>query len=173
MFKQFKSRKSDEYYTPKHVWELISPLLNKNKTIWEAFHRENDTHIHSSQYLRELGFNVVQTQEDFFEENHGDIIVSNPPFSRNKEIMLRLCELNKPFCLVVNECSLHSQYFRKTFKDSLDQIQLIIPYKIDYLIKNEERNSENDKEFLTGKGCPFYSILICWKMNLEKDINFI
>ena len=170
MFRQFKSRKSDEYYTPKYVWEMLSPFLDKEKVIWEAFHRENDTHIHSSEYLRELGFKVVQTKKDFFEENLGDVIVSNPPYSKNKEILLRLVELDKPFCLLLNQCCLHSKYFRKTFKDTFDQIQLIIPSKINYLIKSDD---ENDKEFLTGKGCPFYSILICWKMNLEKDINFI
>ena len=171
---QFKFKKSDEYYTPKHVWEKLSPYLDKNKVIWEAFHRENDTHIHSSDYLRDLGFDVVQTKKDFFEENHGDIIVSNPPFSKNKEILLKLVELNKPFCLILNECCLHSQYFRKTFKDTIDDIQLIIPFKINYLIKNEEKNDDNDEdEFIKGKGCPFYSIILCWKMNLEKDINFI
>ena len=174
MYREFKTRKSDEYYTPKYVWELISPLLDKNKVIWEAFHKETDTHIPSSNNFRELGFTVVQTQKDFFEENHGDVIVSNPPYSKNKEIMTRLVELNKPFCLIVNECCLHSKYFRKIFKDTFDDIQLIIPSKIDFLIKNEENINENDeREFLIGKGCPFYSILICWKMNLEKDINFI
>jgi hypothetical protein len=169
MFKQYKSRKSDEYYTPKHVWEKISPLLNKEKVIWEAFHRESDTHVRSSEYLREIGFNVVQTKKDFFEENHGDVIVSNPPYSKNKKILLRLAELNKPFCLLLNECCLHSNYFKKTFQDTLDEIQLIIPKKINYLIKSEEE----ENELLIGKGCPFYSIFICWKMNLEKDINFI
>lgn len=168
MFKTFKPPgKSDEYYTPKYVWESLSPFLDKKKIIWEAFHRESDTHIQSSQYLRELGFQVEQTKKDFFDENHGDIIVTNPPFSKNKEIMKRLVELDKPFCLLVNQCCLHSQYFRKTFKDSLNEIQLIIPNKINYLMLIENKLQK-------GKGgCPFYSIIICWKMNLDNYINFV
>lgn len=167
MFQSYNSRKSDEYYTPKWVWEAIAPYLPKDKVIWEAFGIGSS--ISSSQNLRDLGFQVVQTEKDFFLENKGDYIISNPPFSQIKRVFERIVLLDKPFCLIINSCCLHSKYFKDIFKDSLDEIQLFIPPKIDYLIKNPETN---EMEF-GKKGCPYYSLIICWKMKMKKDVVFI
>lgn len=167
MFLGYKrnSSKSDEYFTPEWVWQAIAPFVPKDKVIWEAF--GIDPLIPSSNYLRKLGFQVVQTETDFFLENKGDIIISNPPFSQIKRIFERLILLDKPFCLIVNQCCTHSKYFKKIFEDSLNEIQFFIPPKIDYLIKINEEIKPG------GIGCPYYSLIICWKMKLKKDINFI
>lgn len=164
MFAGYKSSKSDEYYTPEWVWQAIAPFLPKDKVVWEAF--GVDPLIPSTNYLKKLGFQVVQTQKDFFLENKGDIIVSNPPFSQMKKVLERMVELDKPFCLLANQCCLHSNYFKRIFKDSLDELQMFIPPKINYLCKI-------DDEIKPGVGCPYYSVVLCWKMKLEKDIIFI
>ena len=41
----------------------------------------NHEHIESPKYLRELGFNVVATGEDFFTCNYGEVCVSNTTFT--------------------------------------------------------------------------------------------
>ncbi|EEH54006.1 uncharacterized protein MICPUCDRAFT_62794 [Micromonas pusilla CCMP1545] len=69
---------TDEYMTPPSAWEAIQKYIPKNKVIWEAFYGDGK----SGDTLRTLGFKVIHDEVDFFENNLGDVIVSNPPFSR-------------------------------------------------------------------------------------------
>jgi methylase of polypeptide subunit release factors len=39
------------------------------------------------------GFTTIHEDIDFFENNKGDIIVSNPPFSKVKEVLTRVEEV--------------------------------------------------------------------------------
>ena len=66
----------------------------------------------SGEYLRELGFQVIHEAIDFFENDLGDILISNPPYAKKKEVFSRLKELNKPYPTTV----LHTKYFKDTFK---------------------------------------------------------
>ena len=72
--------KHDDYMTPKYAWEDIKEYIPKKK-IWEAFYGNGK----SGDYLTELGFDVIHEEIDFFENDLGEIIVSNPPFSKSKE----------------------------------------------------------------------------------------
>ena len=75
-------KKNNEYYTSKYTWELIVPFIPKDAVIWECFYSENSK---CAQYLRELEFEVVSENIDFYNNNLGDIIISNPPFSDLKK----------------------------------------------------------------------------------------
>ena len=85
--------KHDNYMTPKSAWEAIQQFIPNDKVIWESFAGNGN----SSKFLTELGFDVICKEEDFFEVDYGDIIVTNPPFSKKKEVFTRLKELGKPF----------------------------------------------------------------------------
>ena len=115
--------KHDDYMTPKYAWENIQQYIPKDKVIWEAFMGDGK----SGEYLKELGLNVIHNDNDFFESNEGDIVVSNPPFSKSKEIMTRLKELDKPFILILPCSKICTQYCREYFKDT--ELQIIIPKK--------------------------------------------
>ena len=76
-----------------------------------------------------MGLNVIHEEIDFFENDKGDIIVSNPPFSKKKEVFTRLKELNKPFIMICPSSMLNTQYIRKLFSKTEDKLQIIIPKK--------------------------------------------
>ena len=79
--------KHDDYMTPKYAWENIKEYIPKDKVIWEAFYGNGK----SAEYLRELGCKeVIHDDDDFFESDKGEVIVSNPPFSKSKDVMNRL-----------------------------------------------------------------------------------
>ena len=82
--------KTDNYRTLKENWELIKEYIPKDKEIWEPFYCDGS----SGQDLRDMGFDVHHEDEDFFEHDHGDIVVSNPPFSKKREVLKRLKALN-------------------------------------------------------------------------------
>jgi hypothetical protein len=154
--------KYDDYMTPKYAWENIKDYIPKDKTIWEAFYGDGT----SADYLRELGFNVIHQPRDFFENDFGDIIVSNPPFSKVKEILKRLKELDKPFILILPVSKICTSYFRTYFKSN---IQLIIPQKRIHFVKIENNKIVADIKSCCNFDCFYY----CYKMNLPNDIIWL
>ena len=121
--------KHDDYMTPKYAWENIRQYIPDDKIIWEPFYGDGMSGI----YLTELGFNVIHEPIDFFENNLGDVIVSNPPFSKSKEVLQRLCEFDKPFILILPASKICTQYVRHFFKNK--KLQIIIPRKRIHFLK--------------------------------------
>jgi hypothetical protein len=150
-----KEIKVDDYMTPKSVWESILPYIPREKVIWEAFYGDGK----SGEYLRELGLDVIHEQIDFFKNDLGDIVVSNPPFSKKMEVLRRLKELNKPFMLVLPASTLGTKTLQKLFPD----IQIIIPNGRISFIKNGNQSSS----------VWFASFIYCWGMNLPRDLIFL
>ena len=152
--------KYDDYMTPKYAWEDIKQFIPNDKVIWEAFYGDGK----SGTILEELGFNVIHNQEDFFENNNGDIVVSNPPFTKVKEVLTRLVQLDKPFILILPSSKINTQYVRKIFKDKEDKLQIIIPKKRIQFIK-DGNNLQNS--------CNFDCFYYCWKNNLDRGITWL
>lgn len=152
--------KFDDYMTPKYAYENIKQFIPKDKIIWEAFYGDGK----SGEYLKELDFKVIHDKDDFFKNNKGDLVVSNPPFSKTKEILNRLVELDKPFILILPASKIFTQYIRKLFINNNDKLQIIIPRKRIQFIKNG--NELNNK-------CNFDCFYYCWKINLDRDIIWL
>ncbi len=152
----------DDYMTPKHAWEDIKDYIPKDKIIWESFYGNGD----SGKYLKELGFNVIHEDIDFYTSNKGDIIVSNPPFSDAKNVLTRLKELNKPFILIMPSSKINTQYVRSFFKN--DKLQIIIPRK-----RIQFQKVIDGKKVEGRNACNFDCLYYCWKMDLEKDIIWL
>ena len=155
--------KHDDYMTPKSAWENIKHLIPQDKVIWEAFYGDGK----SGEYLKELGFDVIHEKIDFFENNVGDIIVSNPPFSKSKEIMKRLKELDKPFIIILPASKICTSYIRENYKD--DKIQIIIPRKRIHFLKHIDGKPVEGWKNACNFDCFYY----CYKMDFNKDIIWL
>jgi hypothetical protein len=154
----------DDYMTPKTAWEAIKGYIPKNKIIWEAFYGNGS----SGKHLTDLGFDVIHRNIDFFENNEGDIIVSNPPFSLTKEVLTYCKKLGKPFILILPSSKINTQYVRNLFKDEKEPLQIIIPRK---RIQFEKMV---DGKIVQGKSqCNFDCFYYCWKINLPRDIIWL
>ena len=86
-----KEKDSDNYATDKLGWEIIKDYIPKDKIIWSPFYCDGK----QKEYFEEMGFDIIHEDEDFFENNKGEIIIDNPPFSKKKEICERLKEIDK------------------------------------------------------------------------------
>ena len=152
--------KHDDYTTPKSAWENIIDYIPNDKVIWEPFYADGV----SGTYLKELGLNVIHEPIDFFDNNLGEVLVSNLPFSIKKECYIRLKQLDKPFIMISPSPMIHTQYIRNLFKDAENPLQIIIPRKrIQFLKDGEEPNNK----------CNFDCFYYCYKMNLPKDIIWL
>ena len=158
--------KHDDYMTPKLAWESIQQFIPKDKIIWEPFYGDGK----SGEYLQELGFNVIHDQDDFFESNKGEVIISNAPFSQSKEVLKRCVVLNKPFILIFPSSKINTQYTRALFKDQVaEPLQIIIPQKR----INFEKHVNGEVPVGWGERCNFDCFYYCWKINLPRDIIWL
>jgi hypothetical protein len=156
--------KHDDYMTPKSAWESIRHIIPKDKVIWEPFYGDGK----SGRYLRELGFEVIHEDEDFFENDKGDVIVSNPPFTLIPSILERLVTLGKPFILIMPSPKLCTQYMRKLFAEN-DKMQIVIPRKRIQFVKLVNGEVPENYESKCNFDCFYY----CWKIVLPRDITWL
>jgi len=153
----------DDYMTPKSAWENIKEYIPREAKIWEAFYGDGN----SGNHLKDMGFNVIHDEDDFMKSDKGDIVVSNPPFSKCKEVLNRLVELEKPFIMIMPSSKINTQYFRKLFSNNQDPIQIIIPRRRIQFIKIV------DGEAVQSNRCNFDCFYYCWKMKLPRDIIWL
>ena len=152
--------KYDDYMTPKTAWEVIQEFIPKEKVVWEPFYGDGKSGV----YLQELGFQVIHDEDNFFETNKGDIVVSNPPFTKKKEIVQRLVEYQKPFILIMPSATLFCSYIRELLGNEL---QILIPRK------RIQFNKLENGELKTNGKCNFDCFYFCYKMNLVRDVNYL
>ena len=158
--------KHDDYMTPKSAWEAIEHLIPKDKVIWEPFAGNGN----SKKFLTELGFDVISNEEDFFENNHGEIIITNPPFSKKQEVVKKLKELGKPFIIICPTPMLVTKYFRELFSDEEERIQIIIPRRRIQFVKLVDGEVPENWENKCNFDCYYY----CWKIeDIPRDITWL
>ena len=155
--------KHDDYMTPKSAWEAIQHLVPKDKVIWECFYGNGK----SGEYISELGYEVIHEPIDFYENNLGDIIWSNPPFSDTKRIMKRLAELDKPFIMLMPSPKINTSYIRENFMNK--GLQIIIPKKRIHFEKLVDGKIPEGWK----NACYFDCFYYCYKMGLKNDILWL
>jgi len=150
--------------TPMSAWEAIKDYIPK-KVIWEPFYGDGK----SGQYLRDIvGVEVIHEDIDFYENNKGEVIVTNPPFSDTKKVLRALRIYNKPFILIMPSSKINTQYVRELFReDKENPLQIIIPRK------RIQFQKIVDGKYVESNNCNFDCFYYCWKINLPKDIVWL
>lgn len=96
-----ESIRGDEYYTLDKDAETIAQHIIKPMTVWLPF---NDRGGAFERILPQHGHKVICTDSDFFTTDPPQgtqAVISNPPFSRKKEVVARLDELGMKYALIV------------------------------------------------------------------------
>lgn len=148
--------KSDEYGTPTYAVEPLVPYMDKTKTIWEP----TDTTDSISSYLKSMGYNVISTHDDFFKykEPMGDVIVTNPPYSKKTEFLERCYSFNIPFALLLPITALEGNRRHTMYKR----------YGLQLLIPNRRVN------FVPSKSGSWFAVAwFTYKLNLPLDMFFV
>jgi hypothetical protein len=91
-----------------------------------------------------------------------DVIISNPPFSIKKQVLQKLFELDKPFCLLIPLEALGRKYLNQYLTNRKEDITILLPKRKVHFepvkpINNKKSNS------------PFHSIWFCYKMGTPLD----
>ena len=161
-----QSINGDEYYTQENAVNMIIPYIFRGgyRSIWCPFDTVDSQFV---KILKDKGFIVnyghLETGQDFFEyqEPQGDIVVSNPPFSKRDKIFEKLYGWDVPFALIMNFNGLFDSKKRSEIFRS-HNVELLIP-------RGRMKFYHKDKGLL--KSPNFQSIYVCNKL-LEKQIVF-
>lgn len=157
-FKKSMRNEQDEYYTPPILVRPILKYIPAGAVVWCPFDTEDSEFV---QLIRKNGNAVIASHiwngQDFFKwkpSEHYDCIVSNPPFSRKKEVLQKLYDLGKPFAMVLGLPILNYQEIGEFFLDK--ELQLLIVDK---------------KVSFDGNTASFNNSYFCHKF-LPRDIIF-
>lgn len=161
-FKGGNWNKKDEYYTPSILVKPILPFIQPQSIVWCPFDTELSEFVI---LLKEAGHTVIHSHiwrgQDFFnyEPSRYDYIISNPPFSKKKQILERLFELDKPFAMIlglpiINYQEIGNFFYHKQLQGKHLQL-LIVDKKVSF----------------DGNTASFNNSYFCYKM-LPRDIIF-
>ena len=158
-----QDKDSDNYASDKNCWEVIKDYIPIDKILYAPFYCDGK----QKDLFNEMGFDIIHEDEDFFENNLGDIIVSNPPFSKSKQVMAQLKKLDKPFIMILPSQKINTSYVRENYKNT--ELQIIIPRKRIHFLKLV------DGKLVEGwkNACSFDCFYYCYKMNFPKDLIWL
>lgn len=167
---------NNDLYTPPEGFEYIRPFLPKEWVYWEMCYGRGLL----ADAMRNKWFNVVGDGDlDCFSEPllidgkpfHFDYIITNPPYSNNKDFIKRCLELWKPFAILFRLEHLGWVGAYELFKDQ--DFEIIIPKKrINFI------SETNYQRFLNGEpmkksSSSFHTIWLTKGFNIWKPISWI
>lgn len=160
------SRNGDEYYTPQNAVDMIVPYVIAGGfgTVWCPFDKAESKFVETfKSYGLEVVHGHIETGQDFFDYDspQGDIVVSNPPFSKRDKIIERLFSFGVPFALVMNFNGLFDSKKRaRLFSEN--EFELLVPF-------GRMKFTHKDKGQLNSPN--FQSIYLCSGL-LDRQIVF-
>lgn len=150
----YSEGKNDECYTPAYAVRPLLEFLPSDWVVWAPFDTE------ASQFVQVLGernrvicSHIAQGQ-DFYEyepTEHWDALISNPPFTRKRQIFERALSFGKPIALLMSMVWLNDKYSGWVFYEAGRQMQLL---KFDKRIYYEVNGvTRTDITFASGYYC--------------------
>ena len=154
---------NDDYRTPRYLVSCLDTFIfdfmqrhniNRKLVVYCPFDTEESEYV---RYFKENGAEVIhgdiKTGQDFFENPLPEcgLVISNPPFSRKREIFSKLFAAGIPFALLMNLQAMQYQEMGQLFVEEqqrTEAIQFIIPDK---------------KVSFDGHTSAFCSGYYCWK----------
>jgi len=154
--------KSDNYETPEYVFKDISHFVNKERTIYDPFYCSGSSGL----FLSSIFQNVIHQDIDFFNNSFQyDMIISNPPYSKLKQILQKIERENKPFMLLMPLTLLTRKYFKTIFNKK--EIKIIIPKSRIHFINVECASTCKSKSY-------FDTAWFCYGIDsLQNQITFL
>lgn len=153
---------SDEVYTPAYAIKPILKYIQPGRIIWCPFDKADSEYVKLISKTNEVIHSHIDEGQNFFyyEPEHYDVIISNPPFSCKDNVIKRLYELGSPYAILLPIPSLQGQTRFPYMKDCQ---ALIFDKRINYYTSLEKKEVQ--------KGVSFGSFYLCRNF-LPKDLIF-
>jgi len=150
---------NDECITPAYAVTPIIKYIEAGLVVWCPFDHRDSNFVREISAWNDVIPSHIDEGKDFYnyQPNYWDVIVSNPPFTRKRQIFERALSFNMPFALLMSNTWLNDSAPKQLFKDKDLQL-LMFDKRVHY-----ERNGVTDRK------TTFSSSYYCWDM-LPKQI---
>jgi len=125
----YSKGKNDELYTPDYAVKPILKYIKKDWVVWCPFDTEDSEFVKQISKTNKVIFSHIENGQDFYtyEPNkHWDCIISNPPFTKKRQIFERALSFEKPIALLMSNTWLNDKYSKWVFKESNRNMELLM-----------------------------------------------
>jgi len=142
---------NDECYTPSYAVKPILKYIPKDAIVWCPFDTEHSEFYKEISKTNTLIYSHISRGEDFYdyEPKNWDIMISNPPFTRKRQIFERALSFGKPFALLMSNTWLNDAAPMQLFKDK--DLQLLMFDKRTHF--KRDGNVDNKTTFSSSYYC--------------------
>ena len=137
---------SDEVYTPEYAVRPILKYIWPGEIVWCPFDKADSEYVKLISKTNEVIYSHIDEGQNFFyyEPEHYNVIISNPPFSCKDNVIKRLYELGKPYAVLLPIPSLQGQTRFPYMKDCQ---ALIFDKRINYYTSLEKKETQKGVSF--------------------------
>lgn len=151
----FGKGNKDEKYTPEYAIKPIIKYIPKDYVIWCPFDTKESNFVKLLSKTHKVIYSHIDNAQDFFNytpKEHFDIIVSNPPFTRKRQIFEKALSFNKPIALLMTNAWLNDKYSKWVFYESGRNMELLMFDKRVHFI-NPDGSIEKKTTFSSSYYC--------------------
>lgn len=123
----YSKGKNDECMTPSYAVKPILKYIPANWTVWCPFDTSDSQFVKQISQQNPVIYSHISTGQNFYTyepTEHWDCIISNPPFTKKREIFERVLSFNKPFALIMSNTWLNDAAPKQLFKEK--ELQLLM-----------------------------------------------
>jgi len=156
----YSAGSNDECYTPSYGVEPILKYIPNGTTVWCPFDKDDSEFVKQISKTNDVVHSHIEDGLDFYEyePDKWDVIISNPPFTKKRQIFERALSFKKPFALIMSNTWLNDSAPKQLFKDKDLQL-LMFDKRMRFNLPNGESNNK----------ITFSSSYYCWNF-LPKQI---
>jgi hypothetical protein len=156
----YSAGSNDECYTPPYGVEPILKYIPSGVTVWCPFDKDDSEFVKQISKTNDVVHSHIEDGLDFYEyePDKWDVIISNPPFTKKRQIFERALSFNKPFALVMSNTWLNDSAPKQLFKEKELQL-LMFDKRMRFNLPNGQQNNK----------ITFSSSYYCWNF-LPKQI---
>jgi len=136
----YSKGKNDELYTPDYAVKPILKHIHKDWVVWCPFDTEGSEFVKQISKTNKVIFSHIENGQDFYEyepNEHWDCIVSNPPFTKKRQIFERALSFGKPMALLMSNTWLNDKYSKWVFKETNRNMELFMfDKRVEYIRPN-------------------------------------
>lgn len=120
---------NDEKYTPSYAVTPILEYIKKDWVIWCPFDKEDSEFVKQISKTNKVICSHISNGEDFYKyepKEHWDCIISNPPFTKKRDIFERALSFGKPMALLMTNAWLNDKYSKWVFWEAERNMELLM-----------------------------------------------
>jgi len=125
----YSKGKNDEMYTPEYAVIPVLEYIKKDWVVWCPFDKKNSEFVKQISKKNKVIFSHIDDGQDFFTyepKEHYDAIISNPPFTKKRQIFERALSFGKPIALLMSNTWLNDKYSKWVFYEKDKDMQLLM-----------------------------------------------